>query len=280
MSGDVGTAAKIVSGDKVVGDNIGAMSVITGEIRPKLQQSSYARILFVDLNSNPIDKKQLSLLQNFQEEYVSFIAYFLQYIIAQEDFDEMLTKNFIELRDELRTEDNFIGMHERYYGIYAWLSSIWRVYVDFLETYGVKEEYNFSQDLKAQLYAQHCKYDSDAVKLFKVGYVELQEANQLVIIDHKDINDLNFDAIDYGDRIFIKSSSVYEKICSYWKSNGIDFPCSERSLRNKLIEAEILEQVNGKATTEKKTRTNRSYSGYYLLKNYFLKYGGENYEEF
>ena len=36
---------------------------------------------------------------------------------------------------------------------------------------------------------------------------------------------------------------------------------------------EFLEKVKGKMTSERKTRDNRSYSGYVLYKNHLLNYG-------
>ena len=73
---------------------------------------------------------------------------------------------------------------------------------------------------------------------------------------------------------------MYKKVYKLWADKGIDFSCSERKLRHLLYEAGILETRNGKYTVEKKTKDNRSYSGYYLLKNIFMNYGGSKDEEF
>lgn len=274
ISGDIGTVGKRVSGDKVNDDPVTGMGVITGEVRPKLQQSSYARILFVDLNENPIDKEVLTQLQNKQSEYNTFIAYFIQYIMSQPDFDKKFVVQVHRYRDELQKDVAYNGMHGRYYDMYGWLAAMWDFYTAFLQEFSIALDSDFKNTLKRYIYKQHCRYDNNPVKLFKTGYLELLDANELTIIDSKCIEGLGFDIIDYGDRLFVKSNSAYKKICKYWEDNGMVFPCSERALRNKMSEVGILQAVNGKTTTEKKTRDNKSYSGYYLLKNYFLNYGG------
>ena len=119
------------------------------------------------------------------------------------------------------------------------------------------------------------------MKLFKLGYAELLNSNELVVTssDSNIIDSLSFDVIDLGDKLFFKSGGAYKKICQHWLDKGIDFTCSERKLRSLLHESGILiPGERGNLTTEKKTRNNRSYSGYYLLKNLFLTYGGNEHE--
>ena len=123
-------------------------------------------------------------------------------------------------------------------------------------------------------------YDDNPIKLFKKGYAELLNSNEIAFISSNSIDGLDFDVIECDSKLFIKSNTVYKKVCRYWSDKGIDFPCSERKLRQELYNAGLLLAHNGKLTVEKKTKDNRSYSGYYLLKNLFMNYGGTDDEKF
>ncbi len=280
LSGDAQTTGKYVAGNKVVDEQITGMSVITGEIRPHLQQSSYARILFVDLEKSPINLNYLTQLQNSKADINSFIVLFVKYILNKDDFDSTCIALFKKHRDELLNDDNYKGMYGRYYSMYGWFAAVWDIYEMLLKHYDVSIDFDFKSELKAYIYAQYCMYDNNPVKLFKIGYTELLNSNELVVLESSEINDLDFDVIDYSDKLFLKSGMLYKKICKFWKDKGIDFPCSERKLRQYLYEAGILEVRNGKYTVEKKTKNKRSYSGCYLFKNIFINYGGTKDEEF
>ena len=280
LSGDAQTTGKYVAGNKVVDELITGMSVITGEKRPQLQQSSYSRILFVDLERFPITLNFLTSLQSSKSDINSFVILFVQYIIKNDDFDKKCVDLFKKYRDELLQDTEYKGMHGRYYGMYGWLAAMWDMYVEFLHQYDICAEFDFKTEIKAYIYSQHCMYDNNPVKLFKTGYTELLNLNELVVVDNNAVDGLNFDVIQYDDKLFLKSNAVYKKVYKLWADKGIDFSCSERKLRHLLCEAGILETRNGKYTVEKKTKDNRSYSGYYLLKNIFMNYGGSKDEEF
>ena len=280
LCGDSNTTGKYVSGNKVVDDLITGMCVITGERRPNLQQSSYSRILLIDVNSNPVNLAVLTELQESKAEINSLVVLFVQHILKKPDFDNNLVAMFHKQREELLQDPQYQGMHKRYYGMAAWLSAIWSVYVDFMQQYGVAVEYDFDTEIKKYIYEQHCRYNDDPIKLFHAGYLELLSANELVVVSNEGIEDVNFDVVEYDNMLFIKSNSVYKKVCAFWLAKGIEFPCSERKLRQLLWDIGILEQVRGNMTTEKKTHNNRSFSGYYLLKNTFLNCGGKKHEKF
>ena len=280
LSGDSQTTGKYVSGNKVVDELITGMSVITGEKRPQLQQSSYSRVLFVDLERFPVNADFLTKLQQSTADMNSFIAMFVQSIIQNIDFDQTCFDLFEKYRDELLHDEIYRGMHARYYNIYGWLAAIWDMFVDFMKKQNISLDFDFRSEIKSYIYSQHCMYDNSPVKLFKTGYMELLNSNKLVVIDNNAVDGLNFDVIQYDDKLFVKSNSVYKKICRFWADKGIDFSCSERKLRQELHEAGILEIRNGKYTVEKKTKDNRSYSGYYLLKNIFMNLGGIKDDEF
>lgn len=277
MAGDVGATSKKMVGDKVCGDSVEGMAVITGEVRPRLQDSSYARALFIDLDRSPVDKEVLTRLQNGQAEYLKFLTAFIQHTMDS-DFDEDILNRFNVLRDELMKNESY-RMHSRYYSMYAWIVCVWEVYVRFVASFGVNIDYDYPQKLLEQLYNQHCMYENDPVKLFKKAYFELLDSNKLVVVKSGDVRNKDFDIIDYSDTLFVQNGSLYEKVCAHLKKQGIEFPCSEQRLRNYLYAVDVLKQENGKNTKEKKIN-GKSCSGYFLYKYYLNSYGGNDNEEF
>lgn len=280
LSGDVQTTGKYVVGNKVIDELITGLTVITGEKRPSLQTSSYSRILFLDLELFPINLEVLTELQKSKADINSFIVLFIQFIMQDIDFDASCRTLFEKHRDELLQDTSIKGMHGRYYSMCAWLAMMWDVYAEFLCQHGVNMEYDFKSEIKSYIYSQHSMYDNNPIKLFKIGYMELVSSNEIIVADKNGFDNLNFDVIQYDEKLFLRSNGAYKKICKYWQDKGIDFSCSERKLRKLLYEAGILKDNGGKFTVEKKTKDNRSYSGYYLFKNIFINYGGTIDEKF
>ena len=279
LSGDAKTLGKRVEGNKISDELITGMAVLTGEQRPHLQQSSYSRILFLDLDSSPINWDILTQLQESKAEVNSFMILFIKYVIWAGDFDEVLVEKVTAYRETFRKEEAYKGMHGRYYGIYAWMRAIWENYVDLMKYYDCELSYDFDTEIKNFIYRQHCFYNDDPILLFSKAYKELIDSNELVVIENVVNDDLNFDVIDYNDLLFVKSGSTYKKICLYWQQKGVDFPCSERKLRSLLVNADLLDLSRCKknnTTVERKTKNNRSYSGFILNKNLFLNYGGNS----
>lgn len=279
LSGDVQTSGKYVSGNKVVDKSITGMSVITGEKRPQLQQSSYSRILFADLGEFPINVSYLTKLQQCKSDINSFIVLFVRYVLKDNNFDGRFVDLFNKHRDELLKDATYKGMHGRYYSMYAWFAAMWDIYVELLYQCNVRVDFDFKAEIKSYIYAQNNRYDNNPVKMFIAGYYELYALNKIVIINDDSVNTLDFDVIQCVDKLFIRSKTVYNKVCMFWLSKGIDFPCSERKLRQLLYDANILNAQKEKLTVERKTTDNRSYSGYYLFQNTFKKFGGNNYGE-
>lgn len=274
LSGDIHTTGKFVFGNKVVDELITGMCAITGEKRPQLQQSSYSRILFVDLEEAPFLFEYVKELQKCNGELNSFIVFFIQFVLLNKDFDSILIDLFEKYREELLQDEKYKGMYGRYYSMYGWFAAMWTMYVLLMQNHGVNVEFDFKENLKQYIYLQHIRYDNNPLKLFKIGYEELLASNELVMTDKEGAGYLNFDVFEDGDKLFLRSNSAYKKISKHWKERGIEFPCSEKKLRQLLKEEGLLEVHNGKLTTERKTNDNRSYSGYYLYKNTFMNYGG------
>ncbi|MDD6736412.1 MAG: hypothetical protein PUE13_08920 [Clostridiales bacterium] len=278
MSGDIENAARRVSNGKVDSICVTSMAVITGEVEPHLQNSSYARIMFIDLNANPINKDCLDFFQRNQEIFNKFLIGFIQMIINEEHFDDNFSALFESLRNSFRHDMKYTGMHARYYDMYAWIISAWRYYLKYLGQNDLHVEDDFEEFLKSYIFKQHSYFDDNPIKMFRAGYMELKNRNMITVIDYNHLADANFDAMfeENGDKLFIKSNALYQQICQYWRDNGRDFPCSERKLRQLLKDTGLLCSQDGKLTKERKTKENKSISGYYIYYNLFKNYGGNN----
>lgn len=279
LSGDIHTTGKYVSGNKVVDELITGMCVITGEKTPQLQQSSYSRILFIDLEDTPFQFEYVKELQKCRGEVNSFIVLFIQFVLQNKNFDSVLIELFEKYREELLQDEKYRGMYGRYYSMYGWFAAIWNMYVSFMRNHGVNIEVDFCDNLKQYIYAQYTRYDNNPLKLFKIAYDELLASNDIVLIKgNQNIDNLNFDVEELDEKLFFRSAGVYKKVCRFWQNRGVEFPCSERKLRQLLNEEGLLCVHKGKPTIERKTKDNRSFSGYYLFKNLFINYnhGGED----
>ena len=280
LGGDILTTGKYVSGNKVVDKLFTSMCVVTGEVRPHLQQSSYSRLLFVDLEQNPVDRTVLTELQQCKGDINSLVVLFAKYIIANDDFDNNVITLYQQYQDDLLRNLSYKGMHGRYYSMYGWFAAFWDIYVEFMGQHGVQVNFPFKEKFRDYILEQHNFYDDDPIKLFSRSFKALYEANTFVVVDHNNISSTSFDVALYPDRLFIKSGTVLAKVRNFWKEKGINFSCSERKLRQLLMAGDLLNNGNGKPTIEKKTRDNQSYSGYFLLKNLFLNYGGIENDQF
>lgn len=276
MSGDIENSARRVSNGKVDNDCVTSMAVVTGEVEPHLQNSSYARILFVDVNINPINQEALDFFQRNQEVLNKFLVGFIQMIMKEENFDGNFTALFESLRNDLRCDALYSGMHARYYDMCAWIISAWRYYLKYLEQNGLHIDDDFEKYIKSYIFKQNSYFDDNPVNMFKIGYFELKNRNMINVITYNCLANADFDAMfePDGDILFVKSNTLYKKICEYWHDNGRDFPCSEKKLRQLLKDEKILYSKNGKLTCERKTKENKSVSGYYLFYNTFKGYGG------
>lgn len=275
IAGDVYTNAKIVDESKVSDTPVTSMPIITGEVRPRLQQSSYSRVLFVDLGDNPVNREALSALQSSREKLNTFIVLFLQFLMSEGDVYRDLLSDVEQIRDAAIRDSGASSMHGRYYDMYAWNLVVWKLYVSFMGHNNLKVEFPFGDNMLEFVRRQSDYYDSDPVKMFASAYAAMYAKNEVTVKQCRTPKDLNFDVLDFDDKLFVRSKLVYMKICSYYERQGLNFPISEAKLRKMLKEKGLLyERCAGKTTCERKTVDNASYSGFYVFKNLFLKYGG------
>lgn len=277
MSGDITTASKRVEGNKVDTEYSTAMVVITGETRPELQQSSYSRIMFLDINNNHVNREKLTNLQNSQEEYNRFLVLFFQRIIKENDFDEKIITNYNNSREAFIIDEANSCMHGRYYEMYAWMAVIWDFLTDFMSEYNVIVDYAYKNELKNHILSQHNYYKEDPIEMFKTAFLELKGTETFVTYTSDKIDNTNFSCIEYESTFFFRSKTAFEAVCKYWKDKGRIFPCTERMLRKHLQNYGYLKPGSKNLTIEK-VINKKSCSGFIIYKNLFLKNGGKDYD--
>lgn len=280
LSGDITSNGKRVLNQKVDNTVVTGMAAFTGEEIPHLQASSFPRLFILEVEPGMIDFSNITTLTENIGIYNAFIVEFIRYVMKIENFDTEFASKVMSARDSLRMNQDIKGMHGRYYDIYGWLSTMWDYFTDFLSQHDQSVEYDYKKELQRRIINQFNRFDTDPVKLFARAFFLLKESNSFTVTDFNGYKSgYDFDIMEKPDYYFIRSGRVYQKIVSYFKNEGITFPCSERKLRSDLFDSEILIKQNATLlTTELKTAANKSLSGYYVSKHVLKKIGGNDNE--
>lgn len=277
LTGDITSTGKRMY-DKDDNDYITAMTVITGEKIPTLQSSSYPRVLFLDIDADTINCDSLTNLQENIGTYISFVAHFIQYFIANKNITAIINK-MCDIRNKVMQSVDFNGIHGRYCDMYAWLITVWEEFDEFMTNNNVCLTFDYKKRLHTAIINQHLRFENDPVHMFINAFFELMDSNSFIKVTGNYNDNIDFDILERDDKFFIVSGKVYSKICNFYKASGISFDFGERTLRKKLFENGFLERTNNKKlTSERKYKNNRSVSGYWLYKNNLENYGGKNYD--
>lgn len=271
LCGDITSNANRVEGSKVTSDVTTGMVVFTGEVEPNVQPSSAPRMLMLNFDSDTVDSGILSEFTANLPIYRSFIILFIQEVMHTDNFDYDVESEVIAIRDEFRRTTS--GLHGRYYEMYAWMAVMWRLFQKLLQKYGTNVEFDYETAIKNHIIAQHKHFDIDPVNMFLFALNELIEANALTVVHYFEFKaGKSFDVIDETGTLFIKSGSVYDKVCSYYHKADRPFNISERALRKQLSQRGILKHPNsskGTLTQERKTNDNKSVRGIELYAVFF-----------
>ena len=276
LSGDITSGGKRVEGTKVNNVTITGMSLFTGEEYPKLQPSSYPRILFLEIVAGTIDFNKLTKLTDEFGIYVGLVVDFIQHIMNMESFENDFVEKVELKRKQGRELCQGLNMHARYYDMYAWLSATWEYLNAFLSENAF--EYDYPKELITHIKNQHHKFDTEPVTLFARAFFELKDMNMLDIVDHQGMKEgCPFDVIELSNEYVVRSGEVYKKILAYLKEQGITFPISEKKLRAELYSKGILEKEGKFLVSEYKDKYNKSKTGYKLKKYLLQREGGYEY---
>ena len=272
LVGDATTSPQIVTGNKVDNTKVRCMAVITAESLTKLRSSSIPRVLMLKLEKGMVDFKILTEIQNNTVYYISFVISLLQYMLQNDNFKRHFIENVKKTRMEAMVKCRESQLHMRYCDIYVWLTCTWQFIKDFFKENNIILSDDYENEVWTHLKKQHADHNFDPEAMFLQAFVELRDSNELHIASLEEFKkDSACDVVEESDRFFILSKRVFKKICKFYSESNIEFPCGERQLRRILYDRGLLEKPRGthsnQLTIEKKTRSNKSKSGFYMFKH-------------
>lgn len=275
LAGDLTSNGRRVINQKIEDITVTGMAVFTGETIPKIQASSFPRLLILEIEANSINFDTLSILIEKINYYILFICKFIQYIMKNNNFYNEFIEKFQEERQNCRKKYKEYALHPRYYDIYSWLVVTYRYINDFCDNRLINSYSNYENELITRITKQNNRFDPDPIKIFIKTFFILKNMNEFIIKDYQEMkNGDDFDVCCTDDYFILKSGTVYKKIVDYCSVNKIDFPYLERKLRDELHSKGILEK-NGKYNTyEIKTRHGNGIRVYNIKKNALLNFGG------
>lgn len=270
LAGDTTTSAQKMMGGKIDNSNVTCMPLITGEVIPQLQNSSYTRMLILSYDDDEVDWDILTELQENTSLTTWFYIKFLQFSMSTDDFTEELLKLFAKYRAKYREKFKKYDISNRYVDICAWILAMWTKVREFFASMGKQvDESSFVMDFEKLMMKTGMKYSQkSSSQLFLMALFNLIENNRLNIVSFAEAKDgAVFDIFEKDGIYFIKSGVVFDKVKGYCDSLNIDFYESERSIRKELDSYGLIQKFRDYTTTEFKDRNNRGVSGFYLLKN-------------
>lgn len=272
ICGDENTSACKMVGNKIYDESIDCLSLFTGEQLPRLQASSYPRMLIVKLDRDEVNWEHLSVLQNSTDLTYSFYIHFIQHTIYTSDFTDVLKCKFLKYRSIYLDKFKAYNLNNRYADMISWILSIWDLLVIYLHSHEINmRSDDFIEWLEKMILEQGVKYSvKTASDMFLRALFNLIADNELNIVSISEAKQgKSFDLIDMGDKYFVKSKYVYEQVVAYYKGLNTDFYFSERNVRSDLYKNNLLLKLQNTSnlTVEFKTSSNKSVSGFYLMKN-------------
>ena len=269
LSGDTSTSAQKIVAGKIDSSMIRCMTILTGEELPRLQDSSYTRMLILKYDDDEVDWERLTLMQTNAELTAWFYVYFIQFYIHKGSFTDDLVAAFLKYREKYLEKFRDFEISNRYVDMLAWILAMWAKIIDFFKSAG-KDVYNngFVEDLEAIILRLGRIYSRKSPsKMFLTALFELISTNKLNIVTYAEAKagDGCFDIMVNQNEYFIKSGAVYEKVEAYYRSINMDFNYTEAAVRKDLNSNALINRSGKWLTSEFKTREQKSVSGFYLL---------------
>ena len=216
------------------------LALFTGEEYPKLQSSSFPRMLMLSFDENTINNTVLTELVDNIDKYNSFIHCFIQYIMNVNEFDkEFITKveNERKRYAEITYEHH---LHGRYPEMLAWMSVMWDYMNEFFSISGIELDFDYKKELLSHIIKQHNKFERDPVTLFIRAFFELKDSNRIRVIDYSQKGNSDFDVLERSDEYFIKKDVVFKKVIKLLKEEGIELNITEKALLKALKEQDLI----------------------------------------
>ena len=244
LTGDKTTAAKKIRGKKILTAKNKPLVVITGEVLPKLQTSSLARMLVIDLSEDYVNLENLTILQKNSMAVISFQISFLQFIMKNENFLQDLFKNFEELRIEFSKKEGL--WHPRCASAIAWFIAggillnqyFGKQIVDIKE---LEKELFLRFKLQWELFGS-----GDAVFNYLQMLNSMLESGEIPCIDGDFKSTLWVKKI--GNEIIFPNEPVFKKIIFKLIENGREASIGNKKLLKELNSEHILIKSGDKNT--------------------------------
>lgn len=244
LAGDKTTTAYKMRGGKVDDSVIQCLSLMIGEEIPRLQDSSYPRMLIAELDNDEVNMPALTELQSRTEDLMWFYMLFLQFSMCEDNFIDNLISSFMSYRRKYRQKLADYNIHGRYVDMCAWIVTMWDMLVKFYQKYGIDtSEDDFVAQYEQVILAQAHKYTPKSpAMLFAIALKRMMENNELAVISYDSAKrGKDFDVVKKDDdTVLIKSFVVYDKIVRWYRSHNIDFDYSERAVRADLYKKGLL----------------------------------------
>lgn len=270
IAGDKTTLARKMKGTKLDESHNECMVLMTGEELSKLQNSSYTRMLILDWCRDEIDWDKLTQLQHDADITTWFYVKFLEYSLQNENFIDTLLSTFLSHRKVYIDKFKHHSISNRYIDMCSWIMAMFNLLSNFLCSVGINTASlcsDFPAQLEELIVSLGKKYSyKSATSAFVTGLFTLKDNNKLNIVSRGEaLEGKDFDIMAEDNLYFIKSTNVYEKISSYYRGLNIDFRYSERAIRDDLFKNNLLKKGSKYLTSEFKTRSNKSISGFYFF---------------
>lgn len=283
LCGDDTSNAGIVVGGRPDETVTTGLALFTGEEYPKLQSSSFPRMLMLSFDKDTINNTVLTELVDNIDKYNSFIHCFIQYIMNVNDFDkEFITKveNERKRYAEITYEHH---LHGRYPEMLAWMSVMWDYMNEFFSISGIELDFDYKKELLSHIIRQHNKFERDPVTLFVRAFFDLKDSNILRVIDYSQKGNSDFDVLERSDEYFIKKDVVFKKVIKLLREEGIELNITEKALLKALKEQDLIGTHRSNLNTHE-IKINSSINGKYIngitgfnLKKHLLnQMGGKN----
>lgn len=235
LIGDTTTQSNKMSGGKVLNKPISSLCVITGKEKLHLQESSIARLLLLEYDSNTVDLAKLETLEKSQSELRTAVIFIIQQFISNKDIIGDIHSKVIEHRNKLTAKLQTREIHGRYVMMVSWLTVIYEMLHMWMADVGIEIDFNYPEEIEKFVLEQHYAYKKDPIIIFGKSLFDLLNCNEFSIITEAEFAaGRRADIIDYDSEWFIASGTVYNKIKRYVERDQNTLNFSEKALRASL----------------------------------------------
>lgn len=221
------------------------LCVITGENKFG-SKSDLARLITVEITKDDIIPSVLSHYQNNPKLYPTHIYYFLSWVaINAEAIIEFIQKRVAILR----IENQGLYSHKRYVDSYILLCITAEILLNYYTSIGLNLNnqaiyHKWSESLKKMIQIQDSNMmQQDPGIMFIIALQNMLIGNTCTLeeINGEQMNKTN--SIGYKDDkyLYLSAELAYEKVCKFWRGQGIEYPLTKDASLESLERIKVLE---------------------------------------